>query len=103
VWQTVQQLVAWLASWLPVGSLQGACLEMVPAWQSLADVICALTVCCNVLVSAHHILQQAACVYCPGFLQVDPLFSALHYSHPPLIERLRGIERAAAALAKKAT
>ncbi len=37
-----------------------------------------------------------------GSLHVDSIYSALHYSHPPLVERLRAISDAAAAMAKKA-
>ena len=40
------------------------------------------------------------CCFCCGFLQeenlsamnTDPLYSAYHYSHPPLVERLRAID-----------
>ncbi|KAJ9521072.1 hypothetical protein QJQ45_022814 [Haematococcus lacustris] len=38
-----------------------------------------------------------------GAMHVDPWFSAYHYSHPPLVERLRAIDRAVAGLAKKTT
>lgn len=33
---------------------------------------------------------------------VDPLYSAYHYSHPPLVERLRAIEKGMQQIAKKA-
>lgn len=33
---------------------------------------------------------------------VDPLFSAYHYSHPPLAERLMAIDNAIASQSKKA-
>ena len=32
---------------------------------------------------------------------VDPLYSAYHYSHPPMVERLRAIESKMAANLKK--
>ena len=34
-------------------------------------------------------------------MHVDPLYSAYHHSHPPLVERLGALEAAVAAQAKK--
>lgn len=36
-----------------------------------------------------------------GAMHVDALYSALHYSHPPLVERLRAIDAAIDRSAKK--
>ncbi len=34
------------------------------------------------------------CAAVQGAMHVDPLYSAYHYSHPPLVDRLEAIDRA---------
>jgi len=50
------------------------------------------------LVEALHILNQEN----RSDFAVDPLYSAYHYSHPPLVERLRALDTHIAARLKKA-
>lgn len=56
-------------------------------------------------VASHQIIWQGAAYTKPDLVCIDVhahRYSAYHYSHPPLVERLRAIDRTAAAVGKKA-